>query len=403
MGNVSSNVDENVVINSNIVNNENKPNILDNGEPQVIDTNELENSKTGKEIIDDILNAVQDTSTTIIDVKKVIEETSNGIINKNDDVKVIDDLRELKEDGKVIINDVEDIKDIIVDDIKYVKEAVVKKIKSIHKSEVHDEVHEEEDKSQDKSEDRSEIYEDTIQSQPLKDIEYDNIDNDDKLNDYVSLLNIIYYNYSNQKTSILDNINKSYINNSNVPINNELIEIAEHVHNYSLTLVKKYITHSAIIDDLKNNNVLSIIKDIENIKTNNLENNLETSQTLNKNNRTKVSYYNNIIKNTNINNFKTKDNAYDYLWLYYSYLSALCEENAYKASKYKNKNINSYYKYFNKLNSKLYRQTRELISKNSNRTLDSIIDIITQYCSNKKLEVYNKINNFNNIITCGRY
>ena len=149
--------------------------------------------------------------------------------------------------------------------------------------------------------------------------------------------------------------------------------------------------------------MLSIIKDIENIKTNNLENNLETSQTLNKNNRTKVSYYNNIIKNTNINNFKTKDNAYDYLWLYYSYLSALCEENAYKASKYKNKNINSYYKYFNKLNSKLYRQTRELISKNSNRTLDSIIDIITQYCSNKKLEVYNKINNFNNIITCGRY
>ena len=117
------------------------------------------------------------------------------------------------------------------------------------------------------------------------------------------------------------------------------------------------------------------------------------------NNKNKTNYYHNLIKETDINTLKTKDEVHEYLWLYYSYMSSLLDETAKRASRFKNKNINSYYRYFTKFSTKLYKQTREVITKNSNKSIDDSINNVIRFCSNKKSEVYNKINNFNNIIS----
>lgn len=433
MGNVTSSTEErnednilkeNIVVTNNFEFKE-EQNIAENNSKieSVQDMNE--NNQDNLDNINVIDNIDEDIKDNIKEATEEIKQNSN----------ITDDINNIVTDSEVIISDVTNIKNIIVSDIKSIETDVkdiidetidIKKnildIVTNHNNQnihnIKEEICEIENIKQQQDciinidgNDNEEVGETGETEEAGEAGEADETEEDDiiteqpsmmknNINDIISILNIIYYNYSSNKSSVFDEINRSFVNKFKLEINDELIEIANHVHNYTEELVRKYITKSNILEDINNNGIDNVIKNIKNIKNNNETNiNIVTLPiSVNKNFKAKINYYYNQISNCNINSFKSKEQLYEYLWLYYAYLSAQLEDQAQRASNYKNKNINSYYKYFTKAMSKLYRQTKDIIIKNKNKSVDELTDIITRYCTIKQCEVNNKVNNFNNII-----
>ena len=401
------------------------------------------------EIIEDTKHIISDSTNIVHDIKDIINETKDIKTNIEDEAVLI-----TKEITNLIISN--DIADTIKQDIKYIADNIIDKehhtknnntdftnntdisnnnldatttttttttsskttttttttttSSGSHNMKVDDINHNEQTtsliNSKNSNDDNYDNYDnEVVTNQPLPSLidTYALLDETSKLDDVISIMNIIYYNYCNDKLSTYDNINKSYINKYNVEIDSELVELARHIHDYQHILIKKYIKDNNVLEILDDFNINDVIEKIDKLK-NSLENSVninlnEVKEIKNKNHKNKINYYNNLIKQTDISSYKTKEEIFDYLWLYYSYLSSLLDENGNRAASFKNKNINSYQRYFSKYSAKLYKQTRDLISKNTNKSFDEILDNVNRFCLLKKTEVYNRINNFNNIIS----
>ena len=90
---------------------------------------------------------------------------------------------------------------------------------------------------------------DVITEQPNLIDTYAQLEESNKIDDIISLLNVIYYNYSNDKISVYDSINKSYINKFKVEIKPEIIEMAENMRQYQNAILRDYIRKNNVLFD----------------------------------------------------------------------------------------------------------------------------------------------------------